>query len=124
MSEWIAYPYTAPKSDGEYLVTMNVIGCRVVGIAYYRGDRFTESDNRVLAWMPLPDPYYRNTTGITDAPRYEEDDPARFPTDGMELPIDYDKGFPVYSRLKENLDKTVPVVADHTILYWQKQPTC
>lgn len=105
MTEWIAYPYTAPESDGEYLVTVNIIGCRVVGISYFRGGKFTESDNRVLAWMPLPEPYYRNKKTRTNSARYEEDDPARYPTEGIEEPVEYDRGIPVYCQRLDDLDK-------------------
>ena len=59
--QWIPVTEKLPEEYGEYLVTKHTIGwnCEeydVIDIAYFDGDGFHKAD-RVIAWMPLPEPY-------------------------------------------------------------------
>ena len=60
-NNWIPCSERLPEEYGEYLVAKHTIGwnCEeydVNDIAYFDGDGFHKAD-RVIAWMPLPEPY-------------------------------------------------------------------
>lgn len=72
--EWHKYPDTTPPTSGEYLVTMQEIaldqddGAFVSRGNFYLGDLddwydeddcdpLNDGDYKVVAWMPLPQPY-------------------------------------------------------------------
>lgn len=55
--KWISVGKQLPETDGMYLVTTTGTHNDVVDIAYYYKDIGFHKASRVLAWMPLPEPY-------------------------------------------------------------------
>lgn len=63
---WIPVSERMPDEFGEYLVTKKAIGwnCKEYNsndIAYFDNEGFHKAD-KVLAWMPLPEPYSEEDT--------------------------------------------------------------
>ena len=56
---WIPVEERLPDKRGRYLVTAESAGYRFCMLGHYNGPDWTEerSDQRFIAWMPLPEPY-------------------------------------------------------------------
>ena len=56
---WIPVEERLPDKRGRYLVTAESAGYRFLLLGHYNGPDWTEerSDQRFIAWMPLPEPY-------------------------------------------------------------------
>ena len=56
---WIPVGERLPEKRGRYLVTAESAGYRFLLLGHYNGPDWTEerSDQRFIAWMPLPEPY-------------------------------------------------------------------
>lgn len=61
--KWIHVSKQLPKTDGMYLVTTTGTHNDVVDIAYYYKDIGFHKASKVLAWMPLPEPYKAESEG-------------------------------------------------------------
>lgn len=61
-SPWIPVSERLPGEDGFYLVTTDRTHNIIIDIAYYT-DGIWHKASRILAWMPLPEPY---TAGSED----------------------------------------------------------
>ena len=56
--EWISVNKRLPDKDGEYLVTLNILGDRSREIIEYRTNRgWGFFKKKIIAWQPLPEEY-------------------------------------------------------------------
>ena len=55
MDKWIPVNKKLPDKNGDYLVTTRGNYNDIIDIAYYNG--IWHKANKVIAWMPLPEPY-------------------------------------------------------------------
>ncbi len=54
---WIPVTERMPEEDGLYLVTVDASGERYRILQIYDAGRWVFSDEDIIAWMPLPEPY-------------------------------------------------------------------
>ena len=59
--KWVATEYQQPDIEGEYLVTTNKLSYSV-DFDEFKNGKWKNYGNRVLAWMPIPKPYWMVNT--------------------------------------------------------------
>ena len=57
-TKWFSCLESLPQTSGDYLVTFQLIDIRPIEVCYFDGNTWDKGGyDRVLAWMPLPEPY-------------------------------------------------------------------
>lgn len=56
---WIPVEERLPEKRGNYLCTVGCEGCRYIIVGHYNKPGWTDdyAGQKVIAWMPLPEPY-------------------------------------------------------------------
>lgn len=57
--QWIPVEKRLPEKRGNYLCTVECAGCRYIIVGHYNKPGWTDdyAGQKVIAWMPLPEPY-------------------------------------------------------------------